>query len=57
VADVLRWSRQDTGYGEGSYEDSPEETSGFYSPAYAHPIEGPFFEIPVRVGSGRYDTA
>jgi hypothetical protein len=47
-----RWSRQDTGYGEDSYEDLPGETSGFCSPAYAHPIEGPFFEIPVRAGSG-----
>jgi hypothetical protein len=43
-----RWSAQDTWYGEDSYEDLPGKTSAFYSPAYAHPIEGEFREIPVN---------
>lgn len=52
-----RWSAQDTGYGEESYDDLPATIGEFYSPSYAHPVDGPFFELPVRVGSRRYDTA
>ena len=47
-----RWSEQSHGYGltEGYdyYTEVPEYIEPFYSPGYAHPREGGFFEIPVR---------
>jgi hypothetical protein len=43
-----RWDPQDCYWsGDEGVKNPPEFVSEFYARAFAHPIEGPFYEIPI----------